>query len=141
MFHLSCNTTIVSAVNKTLIRLCRLASKCASSLYTYTKMPHCSNSCIFGLLTKLVQHGADVIKIRCKCCVQQEGRQSFKHLQILQFHIRGLFKYECKSLHNLLHIYATTKCHTFLERTICRLSNGTKHKETLTLFLELQTLI
>ena len=35
--------------------------------------------------------------------------------------IRGLFKYECKWLHIFLHIYATTKCHTFLERTICRL--------------------
>ena len=35
--------------------------------------------------------------------------------------VRGLFKYECKWLHNFLHIYATTKCHTFLERTICRL--------------------
>ena len=29
----------------------------------------------------------------------------------------------------------------FLERTICRLQNGTKHKETLTFFLELQSLI
>ena len=37
--------------------------------------------------------------------------------------------------------YATTKCHAFLERTICRLLYGTKHKETPTIFLELQTLI
>ena len=28
--------------------------------------------------------------------------------------IRGLFKYECKWLHNFLNISATTKCHTFL---------------------------
>ena len=37
------------------------------------------------------------------------------------YDIRGLFKYECKWLHNFLHIYATTKCYTFLERTICHL--------------------
>ena len=55
--------------------------------------------------------------------------------------IRGLFKYECKQLHNFLHRYATTKCHTFLKRTICCLLNGLKHKETLNIFLELQTLI
>ena len=28
--------------------------------------------------------------------------------------VRGLFKYECKWLHNFLHIYATTKWYTFL---------------------------
>ena len=55
--------------------------------------------------------------------------------------VRGLFKYECKYLHNFLHIYATTRCHTFLERTICCLENGTKHKDTLIIFFELQTLI
>ena len=32
----------------------------------------------------------------------------------LYFNIRGLFKYECKWLHNFLHIYATTKWYTFL---------------------------
>ena len=36
-------------------------------------------------------------------------------------YIRGLFKYECDQLNNFLHIYATTKCHTFPERTLCRL--------------------
>ena len=28
----------------------------------------------------------------------------------------GLFKYECNQLHNFLHIYATSKCYTFLEK-------------------------
>ena len=54
--------------------------------------------------------------------------------------IWGLFKYECKWLHNFLHIYATTKGHAFLERTICCLLNGTKHKEALTNFLSYRPL-
>ena len=39
----------------------------------------------------------------------------------LQKQLPGLFKYECKQLHNFLHIYATNIFYTFLERTICRL--------------------
>ena len=44
--------------------------------------------------------------------------------------VRRVFKYEYNQLHNFLLICATTKCYLFLERTICRLLTGTKHKET-----------
>ena len=51
-------------------------------------------------------------------------------LNIFIQEIRGVFKYECKQLHNFLLIYATTKSGTFLGRTVSRLQYGTRHKET-----------
>ena len=52
------------------------------------------------------------------------GQQCNNYIHRALFYIvviRGLFKYECKSLHNFRHIYTTTKWYTFLKRIICHL--------------------
>ena len=44
--------------------------------------------------------------------------------------IRGLFKYECKQLHNFFHIYATTKCHTFWKEQFIAFKMASNIKNT-----------
>ena len=77
---------------------------------------NCLHLLIVGKKNRDLQRKAKCVNVKALCF-----GNIFKLTQCLYVRIRWVFTYACNQLHNFLHIYATTKCYTFLENTICRI--------------------